>query len=275
MRAGDFSGLDEHGQRLAAEQRGATVHGHRAGIGADATDSAIYQQYNVNGNGQFTPITLCTATVTTNCQASYLPFPGNVIPTNMLDATALKSLKYIACAGTLLSQRQQRHLQHLLAAPAQPGREALHVPRGPGHQRQQPPVRALHRHADRQDPGHAGEPDQQRRTPTAGPSRRCWPTRTRFAHAAQRYPAELHARPLQLDGGSAVGSLHRRQPEYRVRAAQHHQGRLADLQRTVPGIVAGRRRQHGDGLRRRGSTNVEDREERYAITDIVYKSHGA
>ncbi len=39
----------------------------------------IYQQYNLAGN-QFQPITLCTATVATNCQAAYLPFPGNKIP---------------------------------------------------------------------------------------------------------------------------------------------------------------------------------------------------
>ncbi len=80
-------------------RRRQSVHRNRSALRRIVVnDSAIYQQYTVN-TGQFTPITLCTATVTTNCQPAYLPFPGNKIPQSMLDSTAIKSLKYIAPAG--------------------------------------------------------------------------------------------------------------------------------------------------------------------------------
>ena len=47
--------------------------------------------------------------------------------------------------------------------------------------------------------------------PIAGQNRRCSPIPTRLQHADQRYPPQLHPRPLQLHGGPPVGSLHRNQ----------------------------------------------------------------
>src|SRR5207248_2294110 len=55
-------------------------------------DSVIYNQYNAVGN-QFTQGAIPAGSTT------FVPFPGNKIPTNLLDASALKTLKYIAPAG--------------------------------------------------------------------------------------------------------------------------------------------------------------------------------
>jgi Carboxypeptidase regulatory-like domain len=58
------------------------------------TPLAIYNQYNVVNGNQFTQGVLPAAT-TGNPNPSYAPFPNNVIPPSMLDSTFLKSVKYI------------------------------------------------------------------------------------------------------------------------------------------------------------------------------------
>ncbi|HWB85324.1 MAG TPA: carboxypeptidase regulatory-like domain-containing protein [Bryobacteraceae bacterium] len=56
-------------------------------------DATIYDQYSLTGNNQFTQLP-APATGTT-----YLPFPGNIIPKTMLDSTYLKTLPYYAEPG--------------------------------------------------------------------------------------------------------------------------------------------------------------------------------
>ena len=139
-----------------------------------ANDSAIYQQYNLV-NGQ--PVLADHAA--RGHHIAITPFPGNVIPKSMLDASALKSAAVIVPASSyylnsnglisniftprLLAQDEKRYTIRI----------------DQNLQREQPPERALHRYADRQDPGHA----RSARPPTApniaGPSRPCWPTPTR------------------------------------------------------------------------------------------------
>jgi hypothetical protein len=60
---------------------------------APTGDSNIYDIYNVVGGNQLQNATLATGAT------SFAPFPGNIIPTSMLDSTALKSEQYIAPAG--------------------------------------------------------------------------------------------------------------------------------------------------------------------------------
>ena len=52
------------------------------------TPLTIYNQFNIVDGNQFTQATLPTS-------GSYTPFPNNVIPTSMLDASFLKAVKYI------------------------------------------------------------------------------------------------------------------------------------------------------------------------------------
>ncbi len=58
-----------------------------------ATDSTIYQNYNVVNGSQFSLIPAPTGGKT------YAPFPNNVIPPSLLDTSAQKTLKYIAPAS--------------------------------------------------------------------------------------------------------------------------------------------------------------------------------
>jgi hypothetical protein len=93
MRNGDFSGLVNTPSGWLPQ---AVVDQYKtiAPNAVTANDSTIYQQYNlVNGN-QFSPITLPAGTT------SYTPFPGNVIPKSMLDASALNSLPLIVPASS-------------------------------------------------------------------------------------------------------------------------------------------------------------------------------
>src|SRR5262249_24899785 len=83
MRKGDFS----TGVNTPSGYLPQSVVDQFRGIAPSAvstTDNVIYDQYNLVGN-QFTPITLASG-------QTYAPFPGNVIPASMLDASAQKAL---------------------------------------------------------------------------------------------------------------------------------------------------------------------------------------
>jgi len=85
MRNGDFSNL----VRVSSGWAPADVVA-RFGLPA-VGDPNIYQQFTLVGN-QLKPIVLGSG-------QSYTQFPGNVIPRNMLDPTALKALQYMPHAG--------------------------------------------------------------------------------------------------------------------------------------------------------------------------------
>ena len=93
MRNGDFSGLVNTPSGWLPQ---AVVDQYKtiAPNAVTANDSTIYQQYNLVNGSQFSPITLPAGTT------SFTPFPGNVIPKSMLDASALKSLSLIVPASS-------------------------------------------------------------------------------------------------------------------------------------------------------------------------------
>src|SRR5260370_32532879 len=87
MENGDFSGLTN----TAAGILPADV-ARKFGLPSTG-DATIYQVYSLTNGNQFVQNPAPAAGQT------YLPFPGNIIPKSWLDATALKSLKYITPAG--------------------------------------------------------------------------------------------------------------------------------------------------------------------------------
>ena len=89
MRQGDFSGVVNTASGWLPQSVVKQFTGVAPASALTTNDSVIYNQYNVTPSGQFTPATLATG------QTTYLPFPGNIIPKTMLDATAIKSFKYI------------------------------------------------------------------------------------------------------------------------------------------------------------------------------------
>lgn len=95
---------------------------------ASTGDATIYNQFAVVSNNQFKYQTLAAG-------QTYLPFPGNIIPASMLDATFIKATKYIPTSSSfytgsngnifnlynprLLSQNDKRfttRLDHILSA---------------------------------------------------------------------------------------------------------------------------------------------------------------
>ena len=92
MRQGDFSGLVNTASGWLPQSVVNQYQQIAPSAVAPAGDNAIYNIYKVTGN-QFTQATLPTG------QASFPPFPGNVIPQSMLDSAALKTLPYIAQPG--------------------------------------------------------------------------------------------------------------------------------------------------------------------------------
>lgn len=85
MRSGDFSGLSRLSNGWAPTD---VVQRFRLNTTGDAT---IYQQYRLVGN-QLQLIPLVAG-------QTYAPYPGNRIPANMMDPTAVKALQYMPRAG--------------------------------------------------------------------------------------------------------------------------------------------------------------------------------
>jgi hypothetical protein len=94
MRNGDFSDVVNTASGWLPKSVVQQFTGVAPASALTLNDSTIYDQYNVVNGNQFTPATIASGATT------YVPFPGNVIPKNMIDSTALKTLPYIATANT-------------------------------------------------------------------------------------------------------------------------------------------------------------------------------
>ena len=274
MRAGDFSGLVNTASGWLPQSVVNQFTGVAPASALTVTDSAIYQQYNVN-NGQFTPITLCTATVTTNCQAAYLPFPGNKIPTNMQDATALKSLKYINPVGAyylnanggisniysprLLSQDEKRYTFRVDHAVSANNRMYVRYTATPIVKIQGTPV-----------------------SPTNNGAAYSWAKQAMLADTHTISPTLLNDIRLNYTRGRFSSTVDPQWDPYtganlntELGLPNITKGGVPTFSGLFPGSSPGNGGSTATGFGGAGSTNAEDREERYAITDIVYKSHGA
>lgn len=100
MRRGDFSNMVATASGYipteVAKQFGIAPNG----------DATIYNQFNVvtdaTGKQQFKRVVLDTTNLKPGCGdgfATYCAFPGNIIPANMLDSSALKAMKFIVAPG--------------------------------------------------------------------------------------------------------------------------------------------------------------------------------
>ena len=111
MRNGDFSGL----VNTASGWLPQTVVNQFTGVAPASAltpgDSVIYDQYNLINGNQFTPATLPTGS------ATYVPFPGNVIPEKHAGYHGDEDAALHRQRRSLLPEQQWHHLQHLRAAP--------------------------------------------------------------------------------------------------------------------------------------------------------------
>jgi hypothetical protein len=93
MRNGDFSGVENTASGWIPTSVVSQYAASAPTAVALTGDNNIYDTYNVVNGNQFQPATIPTG------QTTYTPFPGNIIPQSMLDSTAIKALPYIAQAG--------------------------------------------------------------------------------------------------------------------------------------------------------------------------------
>ena len=241
---------------------------------APVGDSAIYQQFNlVNGN-QFQQITLCSSTVTTNCQPAYIPFPGNVAPASMLDATAQKAKQYFAPAGQyfldsngnisnlmaprLLSQDEKRYTVRIDETISDRNHLFGRYTMTPIVKLQGTPVSPTNYGANYSWGRQAMVADTHTFSPTLINDLRLDYTRGRFS--ATVAPQWDPSTGQNLNTAFGLPSI--------------TNGGLPTFQNLVPSKSFGNGSSTATGFGGAGSTQTETREERYAVTDVVYKNLG-
>jgi hypothetical protein len=232
------------------------------------SDSTIYDIYNVTGN-QFTQATLPTG------QTAYAPFPGNVIPQSMIDSTAVKTLPYIANAGPyylnsnglisniyaprLLSQDEKRYTVRIDQTISDNNHMYGRFTATPIVKIQGTPVSPTNNGAYYSWAKQAMLADTHTFGPTLYNDLRLNYTRGRFSNTVD--PQWDPSTGQNLNTAFGLPSI--------------TTGGLPSFNSLFPGSSLGGGGSTATGFGGAGSTNVEDREERYAITDIVYKNVGA
>src|SRR5215471_3726845 len=276
MRNGDFSDVVNTASGWLPKSVVNQFTGVAPASALTLNDSTIYDQYSVVNGNQFQQIVLCTATITTNCQntTTYTPFPGNVIPKNLLDATALKTLPMIATANSyflnsngtisnifaprLLSQNETRYTVRIDQIISAKNRIYGRFSTTPIVKIQGTPVSPTNNGANYSWGTQAMVADTHTFTPTVINDIRLNYTHGRFSQTVD--PQWDPYTGANLNTQLGLPSITK--------------GGLPTFSGLFPGSSLGGGSSTATGFGGAGSTNVEDKEERYAFTDIVYKSHG-
>ncbi len=267
MRNGDFSGLVNTASGWLPQSVVNQFTGVAPASALTASDSVIYDQYNMVGN-QFTAATIPTGSTT------YVPFPGNVIPKSMLDATALKTLPYIAEPSTyflnsnntisnifsprLLSQDETRYTFRVDQTISDRNRIYGRFTTTPVVKIQGTPV-----------------------SPTNNSALYSWAKQAMLADTHTISPTLLNDLRLSYTRGRFSQTV---DPQWDPYTGQNlntllglptiTKGGLPSFNTLFPGSSLGGGSSTATGFGGASSTQEEDREERYAINDILYKSHG-
>ncbi|HEY1337593.1 MAG TPA: carboxypeptidase-like regulatory domain-containing protein, partial [Bryobacteraceae bacterium] len=231
-------------------------------------DSTIYQNYNlVNGN-QFTPITAPTG-------STNQPFPGNRIPQNMLDPSALKAESLIAPAGDYflnsnglisnallprrLRQDEKRYTVRIDQNFGDTNRLYGRYTSTPIIKTQDTPL-----------------------SPTSNGAEYSWARQALIADTHTFSPTLINELRLNYTRGRFSSTV---APEYDPATGQNintllglpsiTSGGVPGLNALFPGSSFGGGGSTATGIGGGASTQNEDREERYGITDIVSKVHGS
>jgi hypothetical protein len=266
MRQGDFSGLvNTHSGWLP--QSVVNQFQSIAPAAVAPADSTIYNIYNATGN-QFQQATLATG-------ASYTPFPGNRIPQALIDSTALKALPYIAPAGPYyldsngnisniyaprqLSQDEKRYTVRIDQIITDNNRLYGRYTDTPIVKLQGTPVSPTNAGAVYSWGRQAMLADTHTFSPTLFNDLRLNYTRGRFSQTVD--PQWDPSTGQNLNAAFGLPSI--------------TNGGLPSFNGLFPGHSLGNGGSTATGFGGAGSTMEDDREERYAITDIVYKNIGA
>jgi len=266
MRNGDFSGL----VNTASGWLPQSVVDQFKSIAPSAvttTDSVIYNQYDVANGNQFTPIALATGT-------TYSPFPNNIIPKSLLDATALKSLQYIVPAGPyflnsnglisniitprVLTQDEYRYTFRVDQTITEKNRLTARFTATPIVKTQGTPISPTTNGAEYSWAKQAMLADTHTISPTLLNDLRLNYTRGRFSTTT--------APEFDANTGTNLNTV--------LGLPNLTHGGVPLFNGLFPGSSIGGGGSTATGLGSGGSTSAEDREERYQVSDIVYKTAG-
>ncbi len=271
MRTGDFSGLVNTNSGWLPQSvvnQFSAVPGAANAIAQAGGGSLIYNQFNVINGNQFQLASLASG-------ATYTPFPNNVIPQSMIDSTATKTLPYVAQAGPyylnsnglisniysprLLSQDEKRYtvrIDHNLT-------QNNHIY---GRYSTTPIVKIQ------------GTPV----SPTNNGALYSWGTQVLLADTHTFSPTVINELRLNYTAGRFSNTV---DPQWDPKTGTNLNtalglpsitaGGLPSFSALFPGSSIGNGGSTATGIGSAGSTNVDDREQRYGITDIVYKTRGA
>ncbi len=267
MRQGDFSDVVNTASGWLPKSVVQRFTGVAPASALTVNDSVIYNQYNLVGN-QFTPAAIPTG------QTTFLPFPGNLIPKTMLDATASKSLKYINPASDyylnsnggisniysprLLSQNEVRYtmrVDHTISA----------MNRIYGRYTTTPIVKIQ------------GTPV----SPTNNGAAYSWARQAMLADTHTFGPTLMNDLRLNYTRGRFSATVDPQWDPYtganlntELGLPSITKGGIPTFSGLFPGSSLGGGGSTATGFGGAGSTQAENKEERYALTDIVYKTVG-
>jgi len=267
MRTGDYSGLVNTPSGWLPQSVVSQFTGIAPAAALTAADSNNYDTYNHVGN-QFQTATLPTG------QTTFTPFPGNKIPQSYLDSSAQKALALIAPAGPyylnsngrisnifaprLLSQDETRYTVRIDQVISDKNRLYGRFTTTPIVKIQGTPV-----------------------SPTNNGALYSWGTQAMLADTHTFTPTVFNDLRLNYTRGRFSNTV---DPQYDTSTGQNlntqlglpsiTKGGLPSFNGLFVGSSLGGGGSTATGFGGAGSTNEDDREERYGITDIVYKTHG-
>jgi hypothetical protein len=268
MLKGDFSGLVNTASGWLPQSVVQQFQSIAPNAVAPAGDSNIYNTYNVVAGNQFQQATLPTGAT------AFTPFPGNVIPQNMLDSTALKAEQLITQAGPyylnsnglisnifaprLLSQDEKRYTVRIDQTISDRNHLYGRYSATPIVKIQGTPVSPTNNGALYSWGQQAMLSDTHTFSATLINDLRLNYTRGRFSNTID--PVYDPSTGQNLNTQFGLPSITK--------------GGLPSFNSLFPGSSLGGGGSTATGFGGAGSTNVDDREQRYAITDIVYKQLG-
>jgi hypothetical protein len=227
-------------------------------------DSTIYNNYSVVNGNQFVPSTATTPT----------PFPNNIIPQSLLDSSALKAIPYFATAGPYylnsnglisnlyaprqLSQNEIRYTGKIDQIVSNNNRLSGRYTITPITKIQGTPVSPTNNGAVYSSGQQALISDTHTFSPTVINDARINYTHGRFSQTtAPEYDAQTGTNLNTVFGLPNITK-----------------GGVPAFNGLFPGSALGGGSSTATGFGSGGSTNEDDKEERYAATDIVYKVTG-
>jgi hypothetical protein len=266
MRTGDFSGLVNTPSGWLPQS---VVDQFRsiAPNAVTATDSVIYNQFNVTNGNRFTVQPLTAGT-------TYQPFSGNIIPKNLLDESAVKALQFLSPAKSYYLNSNG-----LISNAV--------VPRQLRQDDKRYTIRIDHNlgNNDRINGRYTATPLVKRQNTPLSPLGDA----AEYSYAKQAMMAETHTFSPRLFNDLRLNYTRGRfsstnGPEYDAFTGANANtlfglpnitpGGTPGFTGLFPGSSLGGGGSTATGIGGGGSTQVENREERYAIADIVYLTRG-